>query len=303
MRISTSRAILLFAFVILVWGSNWTVIKLIVQEIPPMWSAAYRCIIAAIVALALQGATGNLRLPERRDLPIVFLVGVFNISITAVCIAIGVQLVSVGRSTVLGYTTPIWVVPAARILLRETVPPRRLAGSAIGMVGIAVLCGMPASGATDASMLIGYGFLLLSALSWAIAIIGIRAHTWHSTPLELLFWQLLVPSVLLPLLALVMEGPPPISLNPTLLMLLAFCGIPGTALAYWAMTVINASLPATTTALGVLATPVVGILGGCLVLGESVDLPLAAASFLILGGIAFGMLPPVWHRQRLPSGS
>ncbi|MDR1855659.1 MAG: DMT family transporter [Desulfovibrio sp.] len=302
MRISTGKAIFLFTLIILIWGLNWAVIKLIVLEITPLWSAAYRCIIAAVVLLVVQGATGNLKLPERRDVRFILLVGVFNIAITAACIAIGVQLVPVGRSVVLGYTTPLWVVPAARIFLNEAVPPRRIAGTAAGMVGIAILCGMPGEGTLDASVLAGYGIILLSALSWAIAIIGIRAHTWHTTPLQLLFWQLLVPSVLLSALAFAVEGPPVPPLDPTLLALLAYCGIPATALAYWVMLVINASLPATTTSLGVLATPVVGILGGCLVFGEGVDLPLAIASALILGGIAFGMIPPGYLRRRRSAG-
>jgi drug/metabolite transporter (DMT)-like permease len=134
--------------------------------------------------------------------------------------------------------------------------------------------------------------LLLSALSWAIAILCIRSHVWQSTPFQLIFWQTLLASLLLTPIALVFEGIPSVTLTPSLVALLAYTGIPGTALAYWAMTVINANLPATTTSLSILATPVVGILGSIVLLGESVDLPLAIAACMILGGIALGTLSP-----------
>ena len=64
----------------------------------------------------------------------------------------------------------------------------------------------------------------------------------------------------------------------------------GTALGYWAMTMVNRSLPAMTTSLGLLATPVVGTAGASLMLGEPITLSLISAMVLIIGGIAIGTL-------------
>ena len=68
--------------------------------------------------------------------------------------------------------------------------------------------------------------------------------------------------------------------------LLLFSGVICTALAHWAMLVVNRSLPAVTTSLGLLATPAVGIASGSAFLGEAFDPALA----LIAGGIAFGIV-------------
>ena len=40
-RSTTSAALLLFAFVIVAWGLNWTVTKLIVTQVTPLWSDSY----------------------------------------------------------------------------------------------------------------------------------------------------------------------------------------------------------------------------------------------------------------------
>jgi hypothetical protein len=54
---------------------------------------------------------------------------------------------------------------------------------------------------------------------------------------------------------------------------------------------VNRSLPAVTTSLGLLATPVVGVAVSVIFLGEPVGTSLICAMALILGGIAIGTIP------------
>ena len=69
-----------------------------------------------------------------------------------------------------------------------------------------------------------------------------------------------------------------------------YASVLGTALGYWAMAMVNRSLPAMTTSLGLLATPVVGTAGASIMLGEPITLTLISAMALIIGGIAIGTL-------------
>ena len=68
------------------------------------------------------------------------------------------------------------------------------------------------------------------------------------------------------------------------------------ALACWAMAMVNRSLPALVTSLGVLATPVVGVVTSMIVLGEPFSLPLVVALVMIIGGLLWGRLV----REKLP---
>ena len=72
-------------------------------------------------------------------------------------------------------------------------------------------------------------------------------------------------------------------------LLLLFAGIPGTALAYWAAAVSSSELPASTTSLGLMATPAVSIVVAMGLLGEQPTVALIAALALILLGVAVGM--------------
>ncbi|WP_425277368.1 EamA family transporter [Methylorubrum extorquens] len=72
--------------------------------------------------------------------------------------------------------------------------------------------------------------------------------------------------------------------------LLAYSGLVGTALAYWAMSMVTRSLPALTTALGVTATPLVGIAVATAALGEPLNGSLAMAAGLVAAGIVVSTL-------------
>ena len=289
-RLSRGAALSLFSVVILAWGFNWTVTKLLVESVPPLWLTAVRSAIALVVLFAMMLATRDLRLPKRGDLAVVFNIALLHMTAFAALMAIGLQTVAAGRSIVLGFTTPLWVIPGAMLFLGERLTARRAVGVALGLAGLGLMFNPAAFDWSDRQALQGNGLLLLAAFCWAVSIVHIRKHVWISTPYQLVFWEVLVATALLAFLAAVFEGSPQIAWNVQVVLLFLYGGVFGVALAYWAMAMVNRSLPAVTTSLGVLATPVVGVLSSIVFLNEAIDLTLAAAMVLILGGIALGTL-------------
>lgn len=289
-RLSRGAALALFSVVILAWGFNWTVTKMLVQSVTPLWMAAIRSAIALVVLLVLMLATRDLRLPKRGDLPVVFNIALLHMTAYAALMATGLQTVAAGRSIVLGFTTPLWVIPGAMLFLGERLTLMRAIGVGLGLAGLALMFNPAQFDWSDRQALHGNGLLLLAAFCWAVSIVHIRRHTWISTPYQLVFWEVLLATVLLALLAVLREGAPHVVWNTRIALLFLYSGIIGVALAYWAMAMVNRSLPAVTTSLGVLATPVVGVLSSIVFLGEPLDATLVAAMLLILGGIALGTL-------------
>jgi drug/metabolite transporter (DMT)-like permease len=92
-------------------------------------------------------------------------------------------------------------------------------------------------------------------------------------------------------MAFLTDGAPQIDWSPRLAGAFLYGGICGTALAYWAMAMVNRSLPAVTTSLGILATPVIGVVSSTITLGEPIDASLIVSMTMILGGIAVGTIP------------
>jgi drug/metabolite transporter (DMT)-like permease len=289
-QLPKGTALVLFAMVIFAWGFNWTVSKLLLQSVPPLWMTAIRSAIAAVALLGLLIATKSVRLPRSGDMPVVLSITLLHMVAFAALVAIGLQYVPAGRSAVLGYTTPVWVTPAALLFLGEPLTRSRIGGVALGMAGLAVLFNPLSFDWTDDRTLLGNGLILMAAFCWAISIIHVRAHKWISTPFQLVFWEVLLATILLSLLALYVEGRPQIQWSTKLTFLFLYGGVFGVALAYWAMAMVNRSLPAVTTSLGILATPIVGILSSMVALHEPFSSTLLIALALIIGGMALGTI-------------
>jgi drug/metabolite transporter (DMT)-like permease len=286
--LSRRRAVALLAVVVLAWGTNWPVTKIIVHDVSPLWSTALRCMIAAAALAPLLWTQGIFIVPKRGDMPVVLCTSLLHMVAFSALVAAGLQFVPAGRAIVLGYTTPIWVAVGARVFLSESITKWRAVGIATGIAGLAVIFDPRALDWGDRQALLGSGLILVAALCWAANIVYVRAHKWISTPFQLVFWQVLLAAVVLSTIALFTEGVPHIEWTARLAALLLFSGIFCTALAHWAMSMVNRSLPAVTTSLGLLATPVLGIISAIIVLNEPLEPSLFLAMALIIGGITLG---------------
>ena len=288
--LSFHRALGLLSLIVLAWGVNWPITKIIVRDMSPMWSTAFRCGIAAITLAVLLCASRQFVIPKRGDIPVVLSISLLHMSAFSVLVAAGLQFLPAGRAIVLGYTTPIWVTIGARIFLSERITRGKAIGVAMGLAGLGMIFSPGALDWGDRRALIGTGLIMLAAFCWAANIVYVRAHRWVSSPFQLVFWQATLAFVVLSLSALLLEGAPQVSWTPKLMGLLLFSGIVCTALAHWAMSVVNRSLPAITTSIGLLATPAFGLVSGIAILGEPVELSLLLALALLIGGVSVGIV-------------
>lgn len=189
---------------------------------------------------------------------------------------------------VLGYTTPLWVAPAAFVFLKERMSVRQIIGMAVGVAVLLLLVGPNALDWGSKKAVLGNGLPVLAALCWSVSIIYTRAHRWTATPLQLMPWQCLLAAVVLATLALAVEGLPPTRMGLRAALALVYNGVIGTALGFWAMTVVNRQVPAATAALGVLATPVLGIGLAAVLLGERLEPILIVSALVIMAGLVIG---------------
>ncbi|MCK1722111.1 DMT family transporter [Bradyrhizobium sp. 141] len=288
--LSPRAAVGLFLIVVLAWGVNWSVTKQLVQFVSPLWSSAIRSWIALIGLAVILGLSNNLVIPERRDVPVILSVALLHMTLFSILVAAGLRFLPASKGVVLGYTTPLWVALAAPMLGKDTLTAPKLAGALLGLIGLAVILNPSSIDWTNAGIVLGAGMVILAAISWAANIIYIRAHHWIASPLQLLIWQVLVATAVLSTLAMTIDGLPQVEWSWRLLSLFLYSGLIGTALAYWAMSMVNKSISALTTSLGTTGTPLVGIASAAILLGEPIDMSLAVAAGLIVTGIGLATL-------------
>jgi len=301
--LSPRAAVGLFLVIVLAWGVNWSVTKQLVQFVPPLWTSAIRSWIALAGLFVILGLSNNLVIPERRDIPVVLSVALLHMTIFSVLVAAGVRFLPASKAIVLGYTTPLWVAIAAPLLGKDTLTAPKVAGALLGLIGLAVILNPTSIDWANRNVVLGAGMVILAAISWAANIIYIRAHRWIASPLQLLIWQVLVATIVLTGSAAVMDGLPHVQWSWKLALLFLYSGLIGSALAYWAMSMVNKSISALTTALGTTGTPLVGIASAAVLLGEPIDRSLAIAAALIVTGIGLATLGDrVLRRQATASG-
>lgn len=287
-RAARREGIVLLIVVVLAWGLAWPALKVILEVLPPLWLAALRSALASVALFAIAAARGRLAVPHHDDLPVLLSITLLHMVGFVVLANVGLQLVPTGRSVVLAYTTPLWVVPGARLVLREPLTPRKVLGVVVGVIGLGVLFNPLTFDWDDRHAVLGNAAILAAALLWAANILHIRGHRWRATPFDLAPWETLLAALVLTPIALASTSLPAVEWNATLVLLLLYTAVPGTALAYWAIAVASRNLPAVTTSLGLLATPVVSTVVATVWLGEALTVSLVVAIVLILGGVAVG---------------
>jgi drug/metabolite transporter (DMT)-like permease len=291
---TTHRAWLLLCGVILVWGLHWSVVKIGLESMPPMTYAMLRVLVGAVVLAVLMRRRGRLALPDRRDLPVVLSYGLLAIAAATALMTIALLSAPAGRSSVLTYTLPLWVVPIMAWVTASWPAHRELVGLALGLGGLVVLLNPLAMDWSSTDALVAAAMLLTGAVLSAIALVHVRVHRWHGTPFDVQLWQLVVALVPLTVLAFVLEQPTSVSWDLRTLSILLYSGVLATAFAYWASQSATLAVGPVVTSVTYLGVPVVGVLGGALILGEAVPLSDLLGMLVIGAGIS---LVAVAHRS------
>jgi drug/metabolite transporter (DMT)-like permease len=277
-------ALLKLAVTVAIFGAAFPILKWGGAGASPLWFASWRAVLCLLVAGVVVLATGARR-PTRADVPAILAIGVFQIAGFFALLQAALVFVPAGRASVLSYTTALWLVPISVLALGEKVGRRRLAAVALGLAGIAAIANPWALDWTAPGLLAGHALLLAAALSWAIAIAMLRAARPALSTLQMLPFAFALSTTLLLALSLALDPRGGIGKQPRTLAALGYVGVLG-PIATWAATEVSRQLPAVVSSLGFLGVPILGLALSVLLLGEPLDLPLAAGAVLVIGGVA-----------------
>lgn len=269
----------------LIWGFSWPMNKIGIQFMSPIWFTACRLTIATASTFLALKLLGKFVMPTKKDLPLILSIGILQMGIFTVMINVGLYFVEAGRSAILSYTTPLWVLPLAIIFFKEKPTFLKWAGFSLGMMGVLVLCSPWSITWSDQNVLLGNLALLAAALAMAISILAARNLKWQQSPLVLLPWQFLVGAIPTILVAYYVDPNPRVEWSPQLLLALAYTGLIGTALGNLCATILSKELPSITVSLGFLGVPLFGVMFSSLVLNEVITPSIQIAMILIPAGI------------------
>jgi drug/metabolite transporter (DMT)-like permease len=284
------RIFILFIIIIFSWGLAWPVNKIGLLYMSPLWYTTVRLVIGSVAMLLVCFCLKKLSLPQRQDWPLILTIGLLQIGVYILLSNVGLAYLPAGKSSLLAYTTPLWVMPIATLIFHEESGISRWIGFIIAIVGLTLLIEPWKLNWTDYHIILGRCALLLASFAWAISMFCIRHMPWNKSPLDLIPWQLLTGTLPVMVFACVKEPVMQVTWNISLLLSLAYTGVIVTGISYWLGVIINKELPTIVVSIGFLCVPVLSFIISVIFMGELVNLQTVIAVSLILSGLGLVIL-------------
>jgi drug/metabolite transporter (DMT)-like permease len=257
---------LMLVVLCVIWGATWPIMRIALYEIPPL---SMRTMTAALGALTLYLACRiqgrSLRIPDAKAWTHVIIASLLNIVAFTVFGSFAQLTAATTRVTILAYTMPIWAVLLAWLFLGER--PNRVQLLALGLcaTGLAILI-YPLA---ETRIALGIWLALLTGLCWGGGTVYLKWAQIKADPMGVASWQVTVAFVVTAALMLIFEGRLHLAAaTPVALLCTASTGFLANGVAYGLWFAIIRRLPAATASLGVLGSPVIGVIASILILGE-----------------------------------
>jgi drug/metabolite transporter (DMT)-like permease len=276
----------LFSLIIISMGLAWPINKIGLNYTSALWYTALRLIYATFAMFIVATLARRFSIPQKHDWPLILAIGLLQISLYILLTNIGLRYLPAGRSSLLAYTTPLWVMPLSILFFNERASISKWLGFLFGISGLILLIAPWQLNWQDKHIIIGIACLLLASFSWAISMFCARYMKWGKTPLELMPWQLLIGAIPILLLAIIKEPTMVIINSWQLWASLVYTGIIVTGFAYWFGVIINKELPTLVVSIGFLLVPVLSMIISAYFLHEVITSLSIAAMLLILLGLS-----------------
>ena len=274
------------AFIAMIWGSAFMVVRIAVRGFEPLTLAAGRITIGAIALYGLMRWRG-IALPSVKAIAlwrVVLLVGLLSSAIPFALLSWGQQHVPSAFAGMTMAALPIFVLPLAHFFVPgERIFLRKPIGFGVGFVGAVLLIGTSGLGLAEGPLETLARFACVAAaFYYACGSIATRQCP-PINELALSTGSLILASVVLLPIALLVEGPPsPPSISG--LLAIGYLGLIPTALAFIIKVAVIRSAGPSFMTLTNYQVPVWSVLAGSVFLGETLPATLFVALALILLG-------------------
>ncbi|MER1966607.1 DMT family transporter [Castellaniella sp. GW247-6E4] len=260
-------ALLALAVMALIWGYNWVVLKKALAYVGPFGFSALRTVLGVVTLLLMLWA---MRQSMRQSMDLrgwlrVLLLGILQTGAFSVLMQSALLQGGVGKTSILVYTMPFWVIPLAWVAFGERIRGLQWLALAMAVGGLVLVLepwGMRGSYLSEV-LAIGAG------LSWGLATIVAKwiKRDYDMGVLQLTTWQMVFGAIALCAAAWVVPEKP-IDPAPYFYVALAYNAVLATGLAWvlWLFALQN--LSASMAGMASLGVPMVGVLSGWLELGE-----------------------------------
>jgi drug/metabolite transporter (DMT)-like permease len=267
------------------WGFNQVAAKIAMPTFPPLLQVGLRSAGAFVLVMSWCVASGRGELARRDQTLIWGLLAGLMFALEFALIFIGLQWTEASRAALFIYTAPFFVALGTLWLLpEERLQPIQWLGLALSFTGVSIALGVSPTTFTSRAIF-GDALVLGGGALWGATTLLIKASPLRrAAPEKVLLYQLGVSAVAaLAASYLVDEGHGPLTALPVASMIFQTVWVAGVTYVAWFWLVSN--YPASPLQSATSMTPLFGIVGAFLVLGEPIRLSFVLAALLVVGGL------------------
>jgi drug/metabolite transporter (DMT)-like permease len=278
-----TKGLISIIFVMLIWGSSFTVTKLVVTEVPPFVFAGIRNLIACAALLPFYLVR---RRKVKQPLPYgkLVLMGLAGTTLYYFVFNTGMKLVSASTGALIEGLVPVAIAIPAAIILKEHLSKKTIAGIILSVIGV-ILVGFIGNAQKSQNALLGSFLIVGAVVLWSAYTLLSRSVKDSDTVLVTTVSTFIGTALSLPLPAyeIITSGMPDISWRAWAGM--AYLGVFASAVAYSLYNQALENLPAAQVGNFLNLNPVIGALIAFIFLKDSLTALQLAGGVLVLAGI------------------
>ena len=269
------------------WALNWPLMKLLLQEWPPLFSRGLAGVVSALILFSIAKARGQALEVPREAAPRLLFASFTNVFAWMGFGTVAMKFVPVGEGALIVYTMPIWATLLAWPLAGIRPKLVDIAALVLGVGGIAVLLGGDGF-SFDGGRIIGIVLLFSAAILFAIGNILNRVAL-PMPPLVVVAWQVGLGCLAMLILGVAFEQPNYGALTARGFACFIYMTLVPMGLCYLTWFETLRRLPPSSASTGMLLVPLIGVISAALILGEPLGLREVAAMVLVLGGVTLAL--------------
>ena len=292
------KVLLPFILITLIWSSTWIVIKGQLGPVPPIWSVAYRFLIASAAMFAIARVGGGGIALDRRGHVLALTLGLLQFVGNYNFVYAAEQHVTSGLVAVVFALLIVPNAAFARAFFGTRVGARFAIGSGVALAGVALLFvqEIRAAAAAPHAVLVGLALTLGAVLAASASnVMQVRDDVRARSIAAMLGWAMLYGGLFDGALALVWHGPPVFDARPEYWAGLVYLSVVASSVAFWLYYRIIRAIGPASAAYSSVLIPIVAMAISTVAEGYRWSPLAAAGGLLALAGlvIALGAGRPV----------
>ena len=269
------------------WALNWPLIKLLLQQWPPLFARGLAGTCAAVILAAIALSRKQSLAVPREVIPRLGFATLTNVFAWMGLGTVAMKYVTVGEGALLAYTMPIWAMLFAWPVLHTPPTVRDIVGLVLGVAGVALL--LSGNGfAFGPDKLLGIGLALSCAVLFALGNV-LNRKPLPMPPLVVVAWQVGLGCGAMLVLGVLFEHPSVTAVTALGIGCFVYMTLVPMGVCYVTWFETLRRLPPTSASTGMLIVPVIGVGSAAIILGEPLGPREIAAMALTLGGVTLAL--------------